>query len=50
MDLTIGSFDGPSRFRPNSHVSIETGLVAWLDRSHLPGRRSPIMCPSPTDG
>jgi hypothetical protein len=39
MDLTIGSFDDPSRFRPTSNFGIETALPAWLDASHLPGKR-----------
>ncbi|WBO21418.1 hypothetical protein [Sphingomonas abietis] len=39
MDLTVGSFDEPTRFRPASNVSIETALEAWMDVSHLPARR-----------
>jgi hypothetical protein len=39
MDLTIGSFDDPARFRPTSNFGIETALTAWLDVSHLPGKR-----------
>lgn len=39
MDLTVGSFDDPTRFRPTSHFSIETALPAWMDVSHLPGTR-----------
>jgi len=39
MDLTVGSFDDPSRFRPTSNFSIETALEAWMDVSHLPGVR-----------
>ena len=37
--LTIGSFDDPSRFRPTSNFGIETALEAWMDVSHLTGRR-----------
>ena len=39
MDLTVGSFDDPTRFRPTSNFSIETALAAWLDVTHLPGKR-----------
>ena len=39
MDLTIGSFDDPARFRPTSNFGIESALPAWLDASHLPGKR-----------
>lgn len=40
MDLTVGSFDQPGRFRPTSHFAIESRHEAWLDTSHLPGKRS----------
>jgi hypothetical protein len=39
MDLTVGSFDEPARFRPTSNFSIETALEAWMDVTHLPGKR-----------
>ncbi len=39
MDLTIGSFDDPSRFVPAHHFAIETALTAWLDTGYLPGKR-----------
>ena len=39
MDLTIGSFDDPSRFAPVHHFAIETALAAWLDTKDLPGKR-----------
>ena len=39
LDLTVGSFDDPARFRPTSNFSIETALEAWMDVSHLPGKR-----------
>lgn len=39
MDLTVGSFDDPARFRPTSNFSIETALEAWMDVTHLPGHR-----------
>jgi hypothetical protein len=37
LDLTVGSFDDPSRFVPRENVSTETILSAWQDVSHLPG-------------
>ncbi len=39
IDLTVGSFDDPTRFRPTSNFSTETILPAWQDTSHLPGKR-----------
>ena len=39
MDLTVGSFDDPARFRPTWNFSIETALPAWMDATHLPGKR-----------
>jgi hypothetical protein len=39
MDLTVGSFDEPARFRPTSNFSIEAALEAWMDVTHLPGKR-----------
>lgn len=40
MDLTLGSFDDPSSFRPAHNYASESILPAWLDASHLPGIRS----------
>jgi hypothetical protein len=40
IDLTIGSFDDPSRFKPTMHFSIESRHAAWLDTSGLPGKRT----------
>lgn len=40
MDLTVGSFDEPGRFRPTSHFAIESRHPAWLDTRALPGKRS----------
>lgn len=40
IDLTVGSFDDPYRFKPTSHFSIESRHEAWLDTSHLPGKRT----------
>lgn len=39
LDLTVGSFDDPARFRPTSHFGIESRHEAWLDTRDLPGRR-----------
>jgi hypothetical protein len=36
MDLTIGSFDDPSDFRPKHHFGAESIHEAWLDTSALP--------------
>ena len=36
MDLTVGSFDDPSRFVPVEHSGCESWHRAWLDTSHLP--------------
>jgi hypothetical protein len=36
MDLTIGSFDEPGRFRPKHHFGAESLHEAWLDTSALP--------------
>lgn len=40
LDLTVGSFDDPSRFRPTSHFGIESRHEAWLDTRDLPGKRT----------
>ena len=40
MDLTVGSFDDPSRFRPASHAGIESRNPAWLDLHGLPEQRT----------
>ncbi|RYD58102.1 MAG: GFA family protein [Sphingomonadales bacterium] len=40
MDLTIGSFDDPSRFRPTEHSGCESWHRDWLDTSHLPASRT----------
>lgn len=36
MDLTVGSFDDPSVFRPKHHFGVESLHEAWLDTSALP--------------
>ena len=40
MDLTVGSFDDPYRFKPTSHFSPETWHEAWLDTRGLPATRA----------
>jgi hypothetical protein len=40
MDLLVGTFDDPSRFRPTSHFGAESIHRAWLDTSGLPETRS----------
>jgi hypothetical protein len=40
MDLTVGSFDDPGRFRPVKHFAIESRHEAWVDTTGLPGLRS----------
>lgn len=39
IDLTIGSFDDPFRFRPTSHFAVDTMLPDWVDTSGLPQHR-----------
>ena len=40
MDLTVASFDDPSRFRPRHNYAVESWHVAWLDVRDLPAMRS----------
>ena len=40
MDLTVASFDEPSRFRPTSHFGAESIHEPWLDTKALPRMRS----------
>jgi hypothetical protein len=40
MDLTVASFDDPTRFRPVSHFGAESMHRAWLDTTGLPETRS----------
>lgn len=40
MDLTLGSFDDPARFRPVAHAGCEAMHEAWLDTRDLPRHRS----------
>ena len=39
-DLTLGSFDDPSRFKPVAHAGSESLHEAWLDTRDLPRLRS----------
>jgi hypothetical protein len=40
IDLTVGSFDDPSRFRPTSHFGAESIHEAWIDTHDLPRSRT----------
>lgn len=40
MDLTVGSFDEPYDFTPQSHFGAEAIHEAWLDTSGLPRKKS----------
>ncbi|GAA0301524.1 GFA family protein [Sphingomonas oligophenolica] len=40
MDLTVGSFDDPERFRPTHHFAVESWHEAWLDTRGLPTYRT----------
>jgi hypothetical protein len=40
IDLTLGSFDDPSRFVPVAHSGVESMHAAWLDTSALPRKTS----------
>jgi hypothetical protein len=40
LDLTVGSFDEPSFFRPAHHFGVESMHRAWLDTSGLPEYRT----------
>jgi hypothetical protein len=40
MDLTVGSFDDPSRFVPRHHFGAESMHRAWLNTEALPEHRS----------
>ncbi len=40
VDLTVGSFDDPSCFRPTRHYAVESLHEAWLDTRDLPRMRS----------
>jgi hypothetical protein len=40
MDLTVASFDEPSRFKPRHHFGAESIHRAWLDTTGLPEIRT----------
>ena len=40
LDLTVGSFDDPGRFRPASHFGAESMHESWIDTSGLKRMRS----------
>jgi hypothetical protein len=40
IDITLGSFDDPSRFVPRHNYASESILPAWQDTSHLPGMKT----------
>ena len=40
IDITVASFDDPSRFRPTSHFGVESMHRAWLDTEGLPQMRA----------
>jgi hypothetical protein len=45
MDLTVASFDDPSRFRPTAHFGAESMHRAWMDTEGLPETRSDDYAP-----
>jgi hypothetical protein len=40
IDLTVGSFDDPSRFRPTSHFGVESMHRAWINTEGLKEMRT----------
>ena len=40
MDLTVASFDDPSRFKPKHHFGAESMHRAWLNTEGLPEMRT----------
>jgi hypothetical protein len=40
VDLTVGSFDDPYRFRPTKHFGKESWHERWLDTTRLPAKRT----------
>ena len=40
LDLTVGSFDDPYRFKPVDHSGCESWHRDWLDTSALPAERT----------
>jgi hypothetical protein len=39
LDLTVGSFDAPGRFKPKHHFGAESMHEAWIDTGALPRYR-----------
>ena len=40
MDLTVGAYDDPSRFRPVHHIGVESLHRAWINTEGLPEYRT----------
>jgi hypothetical protein len=40
MDLIVGTFDDPSRFRPDTHFGAESMHRAWINTEGLPQTRT----------
>ncbi len=40
MDLIVGTFDDPSRFKPTAHFASESMHRAWIDTTGLPETRT----------
>ncbi|MCD2316119.1 GFA family protein [Sphingomonas sp. IC-11] len=40
VDITVGSFDDPGRFKPVHHYAVESMHEAWIDTRGLPRVRS----------
>lgn len=40
MDLIVGTFDDPSRFRPKHHFGVESMHRAWINTEGLPEYRT----------
>jgi hypothetical protein len=45
IDLTVGSFDDPGRFRPTTQFGVESRHDGWLDTRDLPAQRSDEYAP-----
>ena len=45
FDLTVGSFDDPSRFRPTANFGAEGMHPNWIDVADLPATRSDDYAP-----
>ena len=39
MDLAVGAFDDPARFKPTMHFGIESAHRAWINTEGLPEHR-----------